>query len=198
MTTACVIIETEKLGHQFIGTVKLLKDLKLHKCGHEKNPIPASECLITMCKGSHYIIATQDRDLQEKLRRKVGIPLMYLHNAAPTLEPPSSESQRVANKRTKGALTISKTELEKLKYFKAKEGIVEEGPKRERKPKKKGGPNPLSCKKKAKANVDKAVTESNQKTKSGKVEKKRKRVKIPKHVKELLKSEVKPQQPASC
>lgn len=136
-------------------------------------------------------MATQDRELQESLRLKVGVPLLYLHNAAPTLEQPSNESLRVANKRTKSVLNITDAEAQRLRFLKEKEGLVEEQPARIRRNKRKGGPNPLSCKSKKtkqKADVD---AQKPAKVKSGQVEKKRKRLKVPKHVKEILKNEIK-------
>lgn len=183
ITTACIIIECEKLGNAFRGTVSLLKTFIIHRCGHEKSPITGSECMKSLSKESRYILATQDRDLQEWIRMKAGIPLLYLHQVAPTLDPPSALSVKIANKKDKKILNVSKLEDQRLKYYKAKEGIVEEDSsatkKKMRKPK--GGANPLSCKKKKKKDEG---------TQSGKVDKKtnksRKRIKIPKHVKEIL------------
>lgn len=182
MTTACIIIETDSLGPKLVGTAKVLKDFRVHKCGHEKNPLSASNCIKSICKQSHYIIATQDRELQDQLRLKVGVPLLYLHNAAPTLEQPSEASQRIANKKTKTVLNVSQTEAERLKFLKAKEGLVQDETPRLKRRKKKGGPNPLSCKKKK----PKGTNQHQTKVKAGGVEKKRKRIKVPKHVKEIL------------
>lgn len=123
----------------------------------------------------------------------MAVPLMYLHNAAPTLEPPSDESHRVADKRAKTAIGMSKPEAERLKVLKEKEGLTSSSTGervRVQRPKKKGGPNPLSCmKKKVKPGAE--VPRKVMKVKAGQVEKKRKRVKIPKHVKEVLKKEIK-------
>lgn len=189
VTTACVIIETESLGAKFIGTAKILKEFKVHKCGHEKSPLSGQDCIKYMCKQSHYIIATQDRQLQDELRRKVGVPLLYFHNAAPTLEQPSDESYRVANKRAKTGLGVSESAIERLKQLKEKEGLVTEPVIEKTKHRKKGGPNPLSCKKK-KVKISNNAMKATSTVKNGIGEKKSNRKKIPKHVKELLKAEM--------
>ncbi|XP_063703137.1 rRNA-processing protein UTP23 homolog [Culicoides brevitarsis] len=186
LTTACCIIESEQLGNKFQTTTKLLKDFKIHQCGHEKNPIPGSKCFKSMAKKSHYIIATQDRDLQDWIRLQAGIPLIYLHQVAPILEGPSERSLKKVDKVTEKVINVSKIQEERLNFYKKKEGLIKEETKTPPKKRKvKGGPNPLSCKKKKTPKGTEEHTKNP--VKNGKVEKKpRKRIKIPKHVKELL------------
>lgn len=185
LTTACCIIESEGLGSKFQSTTQLLKEFKVHKCGHEKRPLTGSACMKSMVGKSHYILATQDRDLQEWVRLKSGIPLVYLHQVAPTLDPPSEASQKAAERQTSKVLDVSKLEGERISFYKKKEGLIQETQESMvRKKKRKGGPNPLSCKKK-KSNDGKTEISTNKR--SGKVDK-RKRIKVPKHVKELLKT----------
>jgi Fcf1 len=45
-----------------------------------------------------YIIGTQDRDLQEKVRLIAGAPLLYIHQKAPTLEAASAASLEKSDK----------------------------------------------------------------------------------------------------
>lgn len=40
------------------------------------------------------MIATQDRELQDYLRKKPGQPIMYLHKKTPVLEQPSELSRK--------------------------------------------------------------------------------------------------------
>lgn len=49
---------------------------------------------------SRYIIATQDRELQEIARSSPGTPVLYLHKKTPTLEQPSKRSIEVAQERS--------------------------------------------------------------------------------------------------
>lgn len=183
LTTACCIIESEQLGSKFQSTTKLLKDFKVHVCGHEKSPIPGSKCLKSISSKSRYIIATQDRDLQDWIRTRSGIPLVYFHQVAPILDAPSDASMKKVEKVTGQVLEVTKMQENRLNFYKKKEGLLVEESKdtMQKKRKMKGGPNPLSCKKKKKRQDEKSPG-----TKTGKVEKTRKRTKVPKHVKELL------------
>lgn len=184
LTTACCIIESEQLGSKFQSTTKLLKEFKVHVCGHEKTPIPGSKCFKSISKKSRYLVATQDRDLQDWIRTQAGIPLIYLHQVAPILDPPSESTMKKIKKGTEKVMEVSKVQENRLNFYKRKEGLLVEVTKDgeiQKKRKVKGGPNPLSCKKRKK-NKDGKNRES---LGSGKVEKPRKRIKIPKHVKEL-------------
>lgn len=101
-----------------------------------------------MVKENHYVIATQDRDLQEWIRKQIGIALLYLHNVVPHLDEPSEASRKFVSRKTKAATQVSSFEGERLKELKKKEGLIV-APKAVRVKKKKvKGPNPLSCKKK--------------------------------------------------
>lgn len=149
LTTPCIIIETEKLGPKLQNVVQKLKSLQLNKCGHEKKPLSGAECIKAIVKDNHYVIATQDRDLQEWIRRQVGIALLYLHNVVPHLDEPSEASKKFINRKSKASTKVSSFEDKRLLQIKKKEGLIVE-PKiiKPRKMKKLKGPNPLSCKKK--------------------------------------------------
>lgn len=139
-----------------------------------------------------YIIATQDRDLQNIVRNIPGVPLLYLSQQAPVLESPSPASQkRALEYRT--LLGMNAGEAERIALLKKASGLALENDKPQlKKKRKKGGPNPLSCKKKKKTNVVNSIVKSNDeknKHDDGKVGK-RKRIKLPRHVKEILKSEI--------
>ncbi|KAK2582628.1 hypothetical protein KPH14_004910 [Odynerus spinipes] len=191
LTTPCIILETEKLGSfnkAVTGAMQIIKQYAIHKCGHEKQPITGSKCLRSMIaknNPSRYIIATQDRELQERLRKIPGVPLMYLHGKAPTLETPSEASQKYAENARK-KLGMSAWEKENMQALKKEAGLLNEAePKRKKR--KKSGPNPLSClKKKKKPQV---ATPASEQKKSGKIRKKKK-IKMASHVKEALIAEL--------
>uniref|UniRef100_A0A1E1WV83 rRNA-processing protein UTP23 homolog n=1 Tax=Pectinophora gossypiella TaxID=13191 RepID=A0A1E1WV83_PECGO len=129
LTTRCIIIETEKVAKKAHGALTILKQFGIHECGH-KEPIPGSHCILSMIgkkNDKHYILASQDRDLQEKLRNKPGVPLLYLHNKSPTLEKPSKASQEKAGQtiEANSFLFISETQNEALKTMKQALGIEE-------------------------------------------------------------------------
>ncbi|CAK1603583.1 unnamed protein product [Parnassius mnemosyne] len=153
LTTRCIIIETEKIAKKTHGALTILKQFGIHECGH-KEPVTGSQCIKSMIGNKnekHYILATQDRDLQEKMRTKAGVPLLYLHNKSPTLEKPSKASYNKAGQALESNFTfISETQNEALKNMKKALGVEEkvEEPKLVLKKKKPHNPNPLSCKKK--------------------------------------------------
>lgn len=174
-----MVLETEKLGPKVFGALLILKQYAIHKCGHERKPRTAADCLLSMLgttNDKHYIIATQDVDLQHKIRKIPGAPLLYLHQKAPVLEKPSEVTVAVANRK----LGLDDAQKLAIDEMKRKSGLIQEDVKLRRKKKKKG-PNPLSCKKKKKGSVggvskkDSSVNKAN-----------RKKVRIPKHVKEEL------------
>ncbi|XP_053605555.1 rRNA-processing protein UTP23 homolog [Plodia interpunctella] len=188
LTTRCIIIEIEKISKKTQGALTILKQYGIHECGH-KEPVTGSKCIFSMIGKSndkHYILATQDRDLQDKLRAKAGVPLLYLHNKSPTLDKPSKASyEKVGQSLGTASMFISETQNETLKKMKKALGVEEkvEEIKVPIKKKKAHNPNPLSCKKKKTRKP--AGTES--KTKEGKV-RKRKKNKMSKQIKEQLQS----------
>ncbi|XP_020286624.1 rRNA-processing protein UTP23 homolog [Pseudomyrmex gracilis] len=194
LTTPCIISETEKLGafsSLVSGAIQIVKQYAIHRCGHEKNPINGSRCLLSMIgreNSSRYIVATQDRELQKKLRTIPGVPLMYLHGKTPTLESASKASREYAEAVQKG-LGMTVWEKENVELLRKKAGIINENNSKLKKKKKKGGPNPLSCLKKKKKPQPPAVS-SKTGIKSGKVRKK-KNIKIAAHVKDALATELK-------
>lgn len=149
LTTPCIIIETDSLGPKLQSVAQKLKTLTLFKCGHAKSPLSGAECIKAMVKENHYVVATQDRDLQAWTRSQVGIALLYLHNVVPHLDEPSEASKKFVLRKAKALTKVSSFEDERLSKLKKEEGLMETAKVlKARKPKKKGGPNPLSCKKK--------------------------------------------------
>lgn len=58
------------LGPKVYGAMLIVKQFKPQKCGHEKNPISAADCLYSMVKDgnmNHYFIATQDPALNQEV-----------------------------------------------------------------------------------------------------------------------------------
>ena len=108
-----------------------------------------------MLKGNHYIICSQDTDLQEWLRRRPGHPLIYLHGITPVLEAPSDVSKEFITKKTLAVIESSADKQRLLaKVTKALKPTQEtselQTDKKKIKKKRAKGPNPLACKKKKK------------------------------------------------
>ncbi|XP_076320176.1 rRNA-processing protein UTP23 homolog [Tachypleus tridentatus] len=184
MTTSCVVTETEKLGPALFGAMLVVKQFHVRKCGHEKKPIVASECLYSMVKNNsdHYFIATQDPELSKKIRNVAGTPLLYMNFNAIILEKPSDFNVKAAEENTLEKLNASNFQSSVLDKLKKESELGEQKERKSTKKRKKvSGPNPLSCKKKkVKPNAISKTKEENLK------KRKRKRVKIAKHVKYIL------------
>ena len=171
LTTACILTELEKLGESidqllanefssFLfcmvagaavhGALVIVKQFPLRKCGHEKDPISASKCLLSLVRrqnAEHYVIATQDFAVMAKLADRPCCPILSLKGNAVTLAKPSMSSRDIAEANvTEMQSGIADQEVAEVRELTAQElGSTGEG---KRKRKKRGGPNPLSCKKK--------------------------------------------------
>jgi len=178
LTTGCCISEIEAIGSpQLYGATIILKGMPLFRCNHKK-AIGAGACIKSLIKDGnqhHFIVASQDPSLREDLRDIPGIPLLYLHGNAPTLEKPSDLTEQFTDEIADGKTALSTHQKRVIEHLKkAKFGEQEEAPKKK---KRKGpkGPNPLSCKKSKKVkNVQ--IAQAEVQTDSG-TKKKRKRKK---------------------
>uniref|UniRef100_A0A8D7ZSR5 rRNA-processing protein UTP23 homolog n=1 Tax=Culex pipiens TaxID=7175 RepID=A0A8D7ZSR5_CULPI len=190
IVTACIITEVDNIGGPLAAVCQLLKKFLVHRCGHEKAPISGSACIKSMTKTCNYIVATQDRGLQEWVRSKPGVPLFYLHNnLVPTLVQPSEVSVRSAACKSVARVQVREVDTQTLTSLKRKEGILveEDSGKDKIRRKKKKGKNPLSCKKSKKRKEQGTVMKDA--VQDHAIEKKkRKRVKLAKHVVDHLKS----------
>lgn len=188
-TTICAVVETESLGPTLYGATLVIKQFPVRRCGHEKQPITAANCFHSMVRKrnpDHYMVATQDHDLSERLRALVGVPLLYLFNAI-TLEKPSEKSEQKGMEALHEQSQAPERQLDVIKQLKRKENLVQDAPMK-RKRRKPAGPNPLSCKKPKK--TPKRPSEIKQASTEGvKKRKRHKRIKLAKHVvSELSKS----------
>ncbi|KAJ6646537.1 rRNA-processing protein UTP23 like [Pseudolycoriella hygida] len=190
ITTQCIIEEAESLGSRIQGAVQIVKQFVVHRCGHDKKPIPGADCIRSMCKQNKYIVATQDRELQEKLRLKPGQPIIYLHKRCPVLEQPSEASRKFSDKKIDETFGFGEDAVNKLKTMKRRAGIEDTDVLNVKKKKfKRKQPNPLSCKKKKKRVGDHGKDKSIEGVSDKPIEKKQRsriRKRVPKHVKEHL------------
>lgn len=174
------------LGGALYGAMLILKRFPVHMCGHQKNPISAGECLHSFLKASpnqHYFLATQDPALTANVHKLAYVPLIYIKVNTIVLEKPSYSAMNLAQKTQTQNSEIVDKQMETLKKIKEIEfGPEETGPKGKKKRKGPKGPNPLSCKKKAKKK-----TSGEDKQGAGKQGKSRKRhKKIPEHIQRMF------------
>lgn len=161
----------------------VIKQFPVHKCGHEKNPISASGCLLSLMKRSkdeHYMLATQDPSLTEKVRAFGYVPLIYLKMNTIIMEKPQSLALDMAEESQSEALKIDSHQFKTLKKLKTIE-FGEQAPPVKRKRKGPKEPNPLSCKKKKKS-TSFTVT----KAESSEKKKRKRNKRIPNHIKRMF------------
>lgn len=157
----------------------IVKKFPVTSCGHEKNPISAARCLLSVLTShgkneGNFILATQDKSLKEKVRQVPGCPILSLVLSALTMEKPSVANIVEADGDIQESREREVTDLKLIQSQVLEDHVV-------KKRKRVKGPNPLSCKKKQKKMPD-VIQEKNGKKRH------RKRVKptLPKHVRELL------------
>lgn len=156
----------------------IVKKFPVTSCGHEKNPISASKCLHSLLTShgnhEHFILATQDKALKEKIREAPGCPILSLVLSALTMEKPSRVNMAEAS------ADIEQTKEREVTDVKALKSLVLGPDPPPKKRKRSNGPNPLSCKKKSKKPVVVPQTDSKKR------HRRRTKPTLPKHVRELL------------
>ncbi|XP_026144375.1 rRNA-processing protein UTP23 homolog [Carassius auratus] len=183
-TTNCALKELETLAKDLYGAKLILQRFQIRKCKHVKDPVPASECLLSMLGETnphHYFIATQDQELTKALKKIPGVPLLYIILNTMVLDKPSERSLKHVQAVQLGEL-VSPSQQSSIKALKEKEGLSKDsndrrGKKRKRKS---SNPNPLSCLKKKK----KPMPQQPKKTDGEKKKRSRQRKRRPAEAKE--------------
>ncbi|XP_014459347.2 rRNA-processing protein UTP23 homolog isoform X1 [Alligator mississippiensis] len=150
-TTRCVLKELESLGKELYGAKLIAQRFQVRHCSHFEDPVSGSACLLSMIQDGnphHYFIATQDQDLAKKVKKKPGVPLLFIIQNTIVLDKPSPKSLAFVQAVQANQL-VPEHQKQSLKQLKEKEGLGKEE-KEKRKRKRVGGPNPLSCLKKKK------------------------------------------------
>lgn len=153
-TTNCALKELEALSKDLNGAKLILQRFQVRKCKHGKEPVPASQCLLSMLgetNSHHYFVATQDRELTASLMKIPGVPLIYIILNTIVLEKPSVCSLQHVKAAQLGDL-LSPQQQQDIHNLKAEQGLSKDGEERKGKKRKRksGNPNPLSCLKKKK------------------------------------------------
>ncbi|NXA72388.1 UTP23 protein, partial [Thryothorus ludovicianus] len=166
-TTRCVIKELESLGKALYGAKLIAQRFQVRNCSHHKNPVSGSTCLLSMIEDGnphHFFIATQDQDLSNKVKRKPGIPLLFIIQNTMVLDKPSPKSLAFVQKLQTNQL-VPDYQKQSIVELKEKEGLVKQESEKRRKRKRAGGPNPLSCLKKKKKKTQEGQEPSAEKKK---------------------------------
>ncbi|NXR13410.1 UTP23 protein, partial [Semnornis frantzii] len=151
-TTRCVLKELQSLGKALYGAKLIAQRSELQNCSHHKDPVGGSACLLSMIEDGnpqHFFIATQDRDLANKVKKKAGVPLLFIIQNTMVLDKPSPKSLAFVQKLQTNQL-VPEYQKQSIVHLKEKEGLAKQEGAKRRKRKRAGGPNPLSCLKKKK------------------------------------------------
>ncbi|XP_074100904.1 FCF1 rRNA-processing protein Bka [Cotesia typhae] len=85
--TDCIVAELEKLGRKYSIALKLIKDPRFERlrCSHKGTY--ADDCLVQRVKAHKcFIVATNDKDLKQRIRKIPGVPIMYVAQHRYTIE----------------------------------------------------------------------------------------------------------------
>ncbi|NWV02053.1 UTP23 protein, partial [Upupa epops] len=149
---SCVLKELESLGKALYGAKLIAQRFEVQKCSHHKEPASGSACLLSMiAEGNphHYFIATQDQELANRVKKKAGVPLLFIIQNTMVLDKPSPKSLAFVQKLQAGQL-VPEYQKQSIAELKERGGLVKQEGEKRRKRKRAGGPNPLSCLKKKK------------------------------------------------
>ncbi|NXX17977.1 UTP23 protein, partial [Podargus strigoides] len=151
-TSRCVLKELESLGKALYGAKLIAQTFQVLNCSHHKDPVSGSACLLSMIEEGnphHFFIATQDQDLANKVKKKAGVPLLFIIQNTMVLDKPSPKSLAFVQKLQTDQL-VPEHQKQSIVQLKEKEGLAKQEGEKRRKRKRAGGPNPLSCLKKKK------------------------------------------------
>lgn len=105
MVTECIFSELLKFSEGLAeGTLELAKKFKRDPCVHA-GTTSAKECILKLIgkkNAKKLFLATQDKELREKVREIPCVPLIYFKHGIMTFDPPSQatlvKAQRVNSK----------------------------------------------------------------------------------------------------
>ncbi|CAH2285792.1 rRNA-processing UTP23 homolog [Pelobates cultripes] len=151
-TTRCVLKELESLGKELYGAKLIAQRFQVRSCSHFKDPVSGSACLLSLTADNnphHYFIATQDQELSTKLKKRAGVPLMFIIQNTIVLDKPSPKSlAHVQTAQTSQLVPVH--QKKNIEHLKEEQGVAKDSERRGKKRKRVTGPNPLSCMKKKK------------------------------------------------
>uniref|UniRef100_A0A8C5MGW5 rRNA-processing protein UTP23 homolog n=1 Tax=Leptobrachium leishanense TaxID=445787 RepID=A0A8C5MGW5_9ANUR len=166
-TSRCVLKELESLGKELYGAKLIAQRFQVRSCSHFKDPVSGSVCLLSLADDNnphHYFIATQDQELSTKIKKRAGVPLMFIIQNTIVLDKPSPKSLSHVQAAQVGQL-VPEHQKQNIEHLKDEQGVATESGRRGRKRKHQSGPNPLSCLKKKKKDPKPSVKAAGEQSK---------------------------------
>lgn len=85
--TDCVMAELEKMGQKYKMALKIVKDPRFQRITCLHKGTYADDCIVNrVTQHKCYIVATNDRDLKNRIRKIPGVPIMYVAQHRYTIE----------------------------------------------------------------------------------------------------------------
>jgi U3 small nucleolar RNA-associated protein 24 len=85
--TDCVMAELEKMGMKYKMALKIVKDPRFQRITCLHKGTYADDCIVNrVTQHKCYIVATNDRDLKNRIRKIPGVPIMYVSQHRYTIE----------------------------------------------------------------------------------------------------------------
>lgn len=85
--TDCVMAELEQMGQKYKMALKIVKDPRFQRITCMHKGTYADDCLVNrVTQHKCYIVATNDRDLKNRIRKITGVPIMYVSQHKYTIE----------------------------------------------------------------------------------------------------------------
>ena len=77
--TDCVVAELEKLGSKYRIALRMVKDPRFCRIQCTHKGTYADDCIVQrVTEHKCYIVATNDKDLKNRIRKIPGVPIMYV------------------------------------------------------------------------------------------------------------------------
>jgi len=85
--SSCVYGELEKMGHKFRLALQIAKDSRIQRLSCSHKGTYADDCIVKRIEEHRcYIVATSDRELQRRIRKVPGVPILYVKNRKLAIE----------------------------------------------------------------------------------------------------------------
>ncbi|XP_075591110.1 rRNA-processing protein FCF1 homolog [Dermatophagoides farinae] len=83
----CVVGELEKMGHRYRMALRIAKDPRIKRLTCDHKGTYADDCIVQrVTQHRCYIVATNDKELKQRIRKIPGVPLVSIQNRQYKLE----------------------------------------------------------------------------------------------------------------
>eukprot|EP00457_Paulinella_chromatophora_P011131 gb/GEZN01011257.1/.p1 GENE.gb/GEZN01011257.1/~~gb/GEZN01011257.1/.p1 ORF type:complete len:327 (-),score=77.77 gb/GEZN01011257.1/:158-1138(-) len=149
--TKCVLQYLQAGGGFYSGAARIASTLGFLKCRHKKGVLSPKDCILLQVPEGNpdgLILAAQDLELREAIRRMPAVPLFFIRGSVPVMEAPEGTMQESIVGHVQALNRLSQSEQTLVSVGSAEHNQQGEEALKKRKRKGPKQPNPLSMKKK--------------------------------------------------